>query len=596
MSSSSNPPPSQDPDPSIPFVSPAVMADVMKKAQGVAADFLARHAGPQSNDMSHLIEAFGHFYGKILTNPLYLYQSQLDLWKNYIALWQRTSERMLGTMPSAPPVATPEAGDKRFSDPLWQENALFDFIKQSYLLTSHWVNDLVKNVEGLDDKTAQKIAFYTKQLVDAASPTNFAMTNPAVLRETLATGGENLVKGLQNLLADLERGDGQLSISMTDYKAFEVGKNLATTPGKVVFEDPLFQLIQYAPSTKTVFKVPLLIIPPWINKFYILDLQAKNSFIKWAVDQGHTVFIMSWANPGPDLVGTTFDDYMMAGYTALKRMESLTGEPSANVIGYCIGGTALAGLLAWLKAKKEDKRVTSATFFTTLMDFSEPGDLGVFIDEPQVSALEKKMAASGGFLDGRDMATTFNLLRSNDLIWSFVVNNYMMGKEPFPFDLLYWNSDFTRLPAKMHSFYLRSMYMNNLLIQKHGLTLGGVPIDLRTITTPSYWISTREDHIAPWRATYAATQLFAGEKTFLLAGSGHIAGIINPPEKQKYGYWMNKALPPRAEDWLKDAVESKGSWWPQWQEWAAQKAGEQAPPRTLPTKGEDAPGRYVRVR
>lgn len=596
MSSPSTPPPSQDPDPSIPFVSPAVMADVMKKAQGVAADFLARHAGPQSNDMSHLIEAFGHFYGKILTNPLYLYQSQMDLWKNYITLWQRTSERMLGAVPSAPPVATPDVGDKRFSDPLWQENALFDFIKQSYLLTSHWVNGLVKNVEGLDEKTAQKIAFYTKQMVDAASPTNFAMTNPAVLRETLATGGENLVKGLQNLLADLERGDGHLSISMTDYKAFEVGKNLATTPGKVVFEDPLFQLIQYAPSTKTVFKVPLLIIPPWINKFYILDLQAKNSFIKWAVDQGHTVFIMSWANPGPDLVGTTFEDYMMAGYTALKQIESLTTQPSANVIGYCIGGTALAGLLAWLKAKKEDKRVTSATFFTTLMDFSEPGDLGVFIDEPQVSALEKKMAASGGFLDGRDMATTFNLLRSNDLIWSFVVNNYMMGKEPFPFDLLYWNSDFTRLPAKMHSFYLRSMYMNNLLIQKNGLTLGGVPIDLRTITTPSYWISTREDHIAPWRATYTATQLFAGEKTFLLAGSGHIAGIINPPEKQKYGYWMNKALPPQAEDWLKDAVESKGSWWPQWQEWAAQKAGEQAPPRTLPTKGEDAPGRYVRVR
>ena len=530
MSSPSTP--SQDPDPSIPFVSPAVMADVMKKAQGVAADFLARHAGPQSNDMSHLIEAFGHFYGKILTNPLYLYQSQMDLWKNYITLWQRTSERMLGAVPSAPPVATPDVGDKRFSDPLWQENALFDFIKQSYLLTSHWVNGLVKNVEGLDDKTAQKIAFYTKQMVDAASPTNFAMTNPAVLRETLATGGENLVKGLQNLLADLERGDGHLSISMTDYKAFEVGKNLATTPGKVVFEDPLFQLIQYAPSTKTVFKVPLLIIPPWINKFYILDLQAKNSFIKWAVDQGHTVFIMSWANPGPDLVGTTFEDYMMAGYTALKQIESLTTQPSANVIGYCIGGTALADLLAWLKAKKEEKRVTSATFFTTLMDFSEPGDLGVFIDEPQVSALEKKMAASGGFLDGRDMATTFNLLRSNDLIWSFVVNNYMMGKEPFPFDLLYWNSDFTRLPAKMHSFYLRSMYMNNLLIQKNGLTLGGVPIDLRTITTPSYWISTREDHIAPWRATYTATQLFAGEKTFLLAGSGHIAGIINPPEKQ----------------------------------------------------------------
>ena len=587
---------SKNPDPGIPFVSPAAMADVMKRAQEVSADFLARHAGTQSNDMSHLVEAFGAFYGKLLSNPLYLYQSQIDFWKNYFTLWQRTSERMLGAAESTDPVAVPEAGDRRFSDPLWQENAVFDFIKQTYLLTSHWVNGLVKNVEGLDDKTSQKIAFYTKQLVDAASPTNFAITNPAVLRETLATGGENLVKGLQNLLADLERGDGHLSISMTDYKAFEVGKNLATTPGKVVFEDPLFQLIQYAPSTKTVFKVPLLIIPPWINKFYILDLQAKNSFIKWAVDQGHTVFIMSWANPGPDLVGTTFEDYMMAGYTALKQIESLTAQPSANVIGYCIGGTALAGLLAWLKAKKEEKRVTSATFFTTLMDFSEPGDLGVFIDEPQVSALEKKMAASGGFLDGRDMATTFNLLRSNDLIWSFVVNNYMMGKEPFPFDLLYWNSDFTRLPAKMHSFYLRSMYMNNLLIQKNGLTLGGVPIDLRTITTPSYWISTREDHIAPWRATYTATQLFAGEKTFLLAGSGHIAGIINPPEKQKYGYWMNTALPPQAEDWLKDAVESKGSWWPQWQEWAAQKAGEQAPPRTLPTKGEDSPGRYVRVR
>ena len=383
---------------------------------------------------------------------------------------------------------------------------------------------------------------------------------------------------------------------MTDYKAFEVGKNIVTTKGKVVFETPLFQLIQYRPSTEKVHKTPLLIMPPWINKFYILDLQEKNSFIKWTVDQGHTVFIISWANPDGIVADSTFDDYVMAGYKALQHIKKATGEESSHVIGYCIGGTALSCLLSILHAKKEEKLVKAATFFTTLMDFSEPGDLGVFIDEPQVSALEKKMAASGGFLPGRDLATTFNMLRSNDLIWSFVVNNYMMGKDPFPFDLLYWNSDYTRLPAKMHSFYLRKMYMENKLIEKNGLSINGTAIDLRNVKTPSFWISTREDHIAPWRATYTGTQLFAGEKTFLLAGSGHIAGIINPPEKNKYGYWLNDKLPKNPEDWLKNATEHKGSWWPHWNQWAAKQEGEMVPARPTPNKGEDAPGSYVKVK
>ena len=391
----------------------------------------------------------------------------------------------------------------------------------------------MREVDGLDEKTAKKVDFYTRQFVDAMAPSNFVMTNPEVLRKTLESGGENLVKGLENLLDDLERGKGKLQIKMTDLEAFEVGQNIAITPGKVVFQNDLIQLLQYAPTTDEVAKRPVLIIPPWINKFYILDLREKNSFISWAVGEGQTVFVISWVNPDEKLARKSFEDYMLEGpLAALDAIEKATGEKKINVIGYCLGGTLLAATLAYMAAKKID-RVASATFLTTLVDFAEPGELGVFIDEEQLEALEERMEEKG-YLEGSAMATTFNMLRANDLIWSFVVNNYLLGKEPFPFDLLYWNSDSTRMPAAMHSFYLRKMYQENLLVKPGGIALKGTPIDLPKIKVPAFILSTKEDHIAPWKSTYAATQLYQGPVDFVLAASGHIAGVVNPPASGKY--------------------------------------------------------------
>jgi polyhydroxyalkanoate synthase len=424
------------------------------------------------------------------------------------------------------------------------------------------------------------------------------------LRATLESGGENLVKGLQNLLDDLDRGQGRLDIKMTDYEAFEVGVNIALTPGKVVYQNELIQLLQYAPATDKVYKRPLLIIPPWINKFYILDLREKNSFIKWAVDRGHTVFVISWVNPDEELAGAGFDDYMTQGpLAALDAMEKATGEREANVIGYCLGGTLLACTLGYLAAK-EDDRIKSATFLATMIDFDEAGELEVFIDEEQLTALEERMSERG-YLDGSAMATTFNMLRANDLIWSFVVNNYLLGKDPFPFDLLYWNADSTRMPAAMHSFYLRylrAMYQDNKLIEPggpNGIELAGVPIDLSQVKTPAYFLSTREDHIAPWTSTYAGTQLFSGPTRFVLTASGHIAGVVNPPAAGKYSHWTNANVPTTPFAWLRRAEEVPGSWWPDWAKWVARKAGPKVAART-PGDGklkaiEDAPGSYVKV-
>jgi polyhydroxyalkanoate synthase len=456
----------------------------------------------------------------------------------------------------------------------------------------------VRNVEGLDDKTARKVDFYTRQFVDAIAPSNFLLTNPEALRATIESGGENLVKGLQNLLTDLERGKGRLSIKMTDLAAFRIGQNIAVTPGKVVFQNDLMQLIQYEPTTATVKRRPLLIIPPWINKFYILDLRPKNSFIKWAVDQGHTVFVISWVNPDEKLAQKSFGDYMLEGpLAALDAIEQATGEREANVIGYCLGGTLLAATLAYMTAKR-DSRIKSATYFVTMTDFAEAGELSVFIDEEQLASLEDRMRTHG-FLEGRDMATTFNMLRANDLIWSFVVSNYLLGKDPFPFDLLYWNSDSTRMPAAMHSFYLRNMYQENLLVVPGGISLEGVPIDLRTIKVPSFLLSTREDHIAPWRSTYAATQIYGGPVKFTLSASGHIAGVVNPPGS-KYGHWENRKCPATPEKWLETATQVNESWWPSWEQWISEFAGGEVKARK-PGDGklkpiEDAPGSYVMVR
>ena len=573
------------------------MAAIAERSQKLVAEFLARQQPGSSSgslDPLNIGAAFMEMTHRMMADPAKLVQAQMTLWQDYMRLWQSTAQRMLGQ--EAEPVATPEQGDRRFKHPEWDENDLFDFVKQSYLLTARWMQSTVKNVEGLDEKTAQKVDFYTRQFVDAMAPSNFVMTNPEVLRATLESGGENLVKGLNNLLDDLERGKGRLKIRMTDVEAFKLGENIALTPGKVVYQNELMQLIQYAPATDEVYKRPLLIIPPWINKYYILDLRPKNSFIRWAVEQGHTVFVISWVNPDEKLKAKTFEDYMVDGpLAALDAVERATGEPDANVIGYCLGGTLLAATLAYMAAKK-DTRVKSATFFTTMMDFEEAGELGVFIDEVQLAALEEKMK-DRGYLEGADMATTFNMLRANDLIWTFVVSNYLMGKDPFPFDLLYWNSDSTRMPAAMHSFYLRRMYQENKLVEPGGITLKGVKIDLSKVKVPACLVSTKEDHIAPWKATYAATRLLGGPVTFILAGSGHIAGVVNPPEAQKYGYWMNGKNPKEPDAWYSSAEEHAGSWWPAWQDWVAAFGDGKVPARE-PGDGalkviEDAPGSYV---
>ena len=585
-----------------PLAMTRAMMSIAERSQKLVGEWLERQgrdaSPPGPVDPLNVGRAFLEMTARLMADPAKLMQAQLGLWQDYMRLWQSTTMRFWGMEDGAGKVAEPAAGDRRFKDPAWDENALFDFIKQSYLLSARWMQETVRGVEGLDDKTAKKVDFYTRQFVDAMAPSNFLLTNPEVLRATAESGGENIVKGLQNLLSDLEKGKGRLAISMTDASQFELGKNVAVTPGKVVFQNDLMQLIQYEPTTEQQHRVPLLIIPPWINKFYILDLREKNSFVKWATDQGFTVFIISWVNPNAELARKTFEDYMLEGpLAALDAIEQATGEKEVNVIGYCLGGTLLASTLAWMAVKK-DRRVRSATFFVALTDFAEPGELGVFIDEEQLQFLEGKMNERG-YLEGSEMATTFNMLRANDLIWSFVVNNYLLGKDPFPFDLLYWNSDSTRMPAAMHSFYLRRMYQENLLSKPGGIELAGVPIDLTKIKTPSCFISTREDHIAPWKSTYAATQLFSGPVRFILAGSGHIAGIVNPPPG-KYPYWTNEQNPPTPDAWLAGAKQQEGSWWPAWAKWVKQYAGELVPARK-PGKGklkaiEPAPGSYVRVK
>jgi polyhydroxyalkanoate synthase len=569
------------------------MADVAERSQRIVADFLKRQADtPGEADPMHIGNAFLDMTSRLMANPAKLMQAQIGFWQDYLTLWGNTARRLMGE--PAPAVIAEDQKDKRFKDEAWRDNEVFDFIRQSYLLSARYMQGLVHNAEGMDEKTAQKVDFYTRQFVDAMSPTNFVMTNPEVLRRTAETGGENLLKGLSNLLTDLERGQGNLRIRMTDESKFKVGENIAVTPGKIVYQNDLMQLIQYTPTTAKVLKRPLLILPPWINKYYILDLRPKNSFIRWAVDQGHTVFVVSWVNPDAKLAEKGFEDYMLEGpYAALDAIEKATGEKAVNAIGYCLGGTLLSATLAHMAVKK-DTRIKSATFFTTMVDFTEAGELGVFIDEEQLKALEAKMQKRG-FLEGREMATTFNMLRANDLIWSFVVNNYLLGQDPFPFDLLYWNDDSTRMPARMHSFYLRRMYQQNDLIRPGGIELLGVKLDLRKIKLPTYILSTREDHIAPWASTYRATQTYTGDIRFVLAASGHIAGVVNPPDAGKYSHWVNTELPADPEAWLASSTELAGSWWPDWQRWVSGQDPAQVPARQPKNAIEDAPGSYVKV-
>jgi polyhydroxyalkanoate synthase len=576
---------------------PKAFCDAAQKSQELVTRFLRGQTLPLFDDLG-TSKAFFELSARMLANPFRLAEAQLRLWGDYMSLWQGSVLKLWGQHPR--PVAQPLQGDRRFSHEDWQENFVFDFIKQSYLIAARAINETISRVDGLDEETRKKIAFFTRQYVDALSPSNFLLTNPEVLRATVHSGGQNLVRGLGNLLEDLERGQGNLRITMTDLDAFELGENIATTPGKVIYENRLMQLIQYEPASKEVFARPLLIIPPWINKYYILDLREKNSFIKWALNQGHTVFVISWVNPDASYANTKFEDYLRLGPLAsLEAIEEAIGEKRVNAVGYCLGGTLLACTLAHTAAHN-DNRIASATFFASMLDFSEPGELGVFIDEDSIDSLEARMRERG-YLAGNEMAQAFNMLRANDLIWSFVVNNYLLGKEPIPFDLLYWNSDSTRMPASMHGFYLRKMYLENRLIERGGIIVAGVPLDLTKIKTPSYFLSTIEDHISPWKSTYAGTRLFSGPVKFILAGSGHIAGVINPPSANKYKYWTNgDKLPADPAMWLAKAEQHEGSWWPDWQNWVTRHAGEKVRAR-IPGKGklkaiEDAPGSYVKMR
>ena len=577
-------------------------AEVAQRASRLLTQFMekkAREGVAAPTDELGVARAFMDLSSRILANPYKLAQTQMNMMWDYFSLWQNSTLKMMG-MPLNP-VAAPEKGDKRFKDEDWEQHFLFDFMKQSYLITARHLHDTVCGVEGLDEHTQTKVNFFTRQYIDALSPSNFAMTNPEVFRETVKSHGQNLIKGFNNLLHDMEAGDGQLRIRMTDTDAFELGKNVGTTPGKVVFQNDLIQLIQYDPATPDQYKKPLLIVPPWINKYYILDLREKNSMVKWATDQGHTTFIMSWVNPDERLAHKGFEDYLLEGsMAAIDAVEQATGEKEINLAGYCLGGTLLMTTLAYMTAKK-DKRAASATFFTTMLDFSEPGELGIFLDEDAVTGLEKRMAERG-YLEGSEMAGTFNMLRANDLIWSFVVNNYLMGKDPFPFDLLYWNSDSTRMPYAMHSFYLRNMYLANKLREPGGIELAGVKIDISKVKTPCYFISAIEDHIAPWKSTYLGAQLPTGPVKFVLGGSGHIAGIVNPPAANKYGYWTNETLPATADEFLSTATQNAGSWWTDWHQWVtALPNGDKKVPARAPGAGalkvlEDAPGAFVKFR
>lgn len=554
----------------------------------------------QFTPMKNVADSFLNFSTTLMQNPEQLIKLQLDLYSSYLNLWANTAERIMGN--SKDNLINPEKGDRRFSNPQWDENIMFNYIKQSYLLTADWVAKSIDENDGMDTETKQKVSFYSRQFVDAISPTNFALTNPDVIEETIKTNGENLVEGLKNLLADLEKSpQGTLRPSMTDYEAFEVGKNIATTEGSVVFENKMFQLIQYTPKTAEVAKKPLLVCPPWINKFYILDLQPKNSFIKYSVEEaGQTTFLISWKNPDSSYRDINWEDYMEDGILkAVETVLDITGEKDLNAIGYCIAGTLLTSTLAYMK-NKGDKRINSATYFTSLSDFSESGELKLFTDEKTIESIEEKME-DNGYLEGSEMAGIFSALRANDLIWSFVVNNYLMGKQPFPFDLLYWNDDPTRMPAAMHSFYLRNMYLNNNLVKKGGITLKGEKIDISKIDTPMYYITAKEDHIAPWKGCFKHLHMMPKANiNFILASSGHIAGVVNPPAKKKGGFSIAPVKGQKDGDtWLETAKSHEGSWWDNWNAWINdQSNNEKVPARKIGAKAkykqiEPAPGRYV---
>jgi polyhydroxyalkanoate synthase len=553
----------------------------------------------QANPMSKLvplepaeiISTFQQLWLDAARNPVHAWTLYSDFVQQYTRLMTATALKFWGKSQDTEPVIAPEKGDKRFSAPDWQLNPFFDALKQSYLLAATTLLRSAAEVEGLDEKQQRKLVFYLRQFLDAISPTNFVFTNPEVIHEIVRTGGQNLVVGMEHLLRDIKAGQ----LKMTDTDAFAPGRNLALTPGQVIYRNKLIELIQYQPSTDKVYSIPLLFIPPWINKYYILDMQPKNSFVKFLVDSGFTVFMISWKNPDASMEDTGFEDYLTLGpLTALNVIKDITGSPKVNVVGYCIGGTLLAMVLSYLAARG-DETINSATFFVSLLDFTEVGDTSVFIDEPQIAYIEEQMMERG-YLDSRAMSTMFNLLRANDLIWSNVVNNYLLGKEPPAFDLLYWNADGTRMARAAHSFYLRNTYLENNLIKPGKIVLKGIPIDLGRIYQDIYAVGTQQDHIVPWKSAWRITQLVSGKVRFVLGGSGHIAGIINPPSKGR-GYWTNDKPVKNADQWFETAEHHDGSWWTDWREWLQPRSGEQVAPPPMGSATyppiTPAPGTYV---
>lgn len=582
-------------------------SDVTELTQRLFNEALKRNTQDSKSNVSqslmyNLMDGWKHFTkGVTDKSPTVLLEQQMELWQQQSQLYQNTLMNASGNQTK--PLITPEKGDKRFSDEEWSTNPVFDSLKQSYLLTVNSIMGTIDNTEGVDDKTRQRLSFFTRQWLNAVAPSNFLWSNPEVLRLTMESKGQNLVKGLAQLTEDMEKSSQMLSISMTDNDAFQIGENIATTPGKVVFRNRMFELIQYNPTTAKVNKRPLLIVPPWINKFYIMDLKEENSYIRWAVNEGHSVFVISWVNPTRDYKDVSMDTYMHEGLlAALDAIKDITGEPDANVIGYCIGGMLLALTLSWLTENKQADRIASASFWTTIFDFSDPGDLGVFIDERVVSALEQEEEAEG-VLDGRVMGFAFSLLRENSLYWNYYVQNYLKGERPIPFDLLYWNSDCTNVTAALHSFVLRELYLDNKMIEKGKLVFDGVKIDLSTVTTPSYVVATVQDHIAKWKGSYQSTQVLGGDVTFVLGESGHIAGIINPPTG-KYGFYTHDDYALDADEWYAKAEKQDRSWWLHWEEWIKQHSADKVTAREpgIDYTGKpwqvlcDAPGEYVHVR
>ncbi len=573
---------------------------IVEEAGKVAAAYIRpREDGTTSSliadESTHMGKTLGRIVESWAASPQRSVEAQSNLANGMLELWTSTLKRMQGEV--APPVAAADPRDKRFADPEWTENPYFDFIKQAYLLTVGWADQMVEKAEGLDDHTRHKAQFYVRQLGGALSPSNFLPTNPELIRTTVAENGENLVRGLRMLAEDIAAGQGELKLRQSDDSHFEVGVNLATTPGKVIFRNELYELIQYAPATDTVLSRPLLIVPPWINKFYVLDLAPEKSLLRWLVSQGVSVFVISWVNPDERHKDYDFAAYMRKGVlSALDKVLEETGADKVNVAGYCVGGTLLAVTLAWL-AKRRDKRVASATFLTTQVDFTYAGDLKVFVDEEQIQAVEALMDQHG-YLPASKMAGAFNSLRPLDLIWPYMINNYMKGKKPMPFDLLYWNADSTRMPLANHRVYLRECYLENRLA-KGEMVIEGETLDLKRIKMPVYNLATKEDHIAPARSVFVGSGKFGGTVRYVMAGSGHIAGVVNPPEKRKYQFWTGGAPAGAFEDWLAAAEEHPGSWWPDWLAWLKGVNAKTAParqPGTVLKPLGDAPGDYVKVR